>query len=109
MSNNYGLLRNPTALLVLRVWMERGATLPLRAYIRQTTDVSRGFEQASTETDVDAAVGSIRTWLKGLVEARPAAGAADISSNGHGPATEDPADGPDGGGADSTNGSGPGH
>lgn len=113
MSNDSVLLRNPTALLVLRVWMERGSALPLRAYIRQTADVSHRFEGASTKTDIEATVGAVRTWLEGLVETRLAADAADAPpnnpSNGHGLATEDPANGPDGGGPASTNGAHPGH
>lgn len=107
MSNDYDLFRNPTALLVLRVWMERGSALPLRAYIRQTSDVSRGFEAASTETDVEAAVGAVRTWLEGLMDAERTAGAADVPPNGHGLA-DDSAEQGDSGDGDSTNGADPG-
>jgi len=59
--------RDPTALLVLRVWIEHGSTLPLRAYIRETSDVSHGFERISTHTEVEVAVQSVRTWLEALI------------------------------------------
>lgn len=94
MSNDHDLFRNPTALLVLRVWMERGSALPLRAYIRQSANVSFGFEESSTETDIEAAVGAVRTWLEGLIDLRPAAGGPDAPPNGDGLPTEDPGDGP---------------
>jgi len=67
MNNELMRLRDPTALLVLRVWIEHGAALPLRAYIRETSDVSRGFERTSTHTDVEVAVQSVRTWLETLI------------------------------------------
>jgi hypothetical protein len=67
MTNELLRLRDPTALLVLRVWIEHGSSLPLRAYIRETGDVSQGFDGTSTVTDVEAAVGAVRTWLEGLI------------------------------------------
>lgn len=70
MANDDDALGNPTALLVLRVSMERGSVRPLRAHIRHTADVSRQFEHSSTETDVEAVVGAVRIWLEGLLEAR---------------------------------------
>jgi len=81
---NDAALRNQTALLVLRVWMERGSVLPLRAYIRQTTDISLGFESATVETDVDAAVDSVRTWLQDLLDEEFAGGDTDPRVNGNG-------------------------
>jgi hypothetical protein len=68
MNNKRPMLRDPTALLVLRVWIEHGSTLPLRAYIRETIDVSVGFERTSTLTDVEAAVDAVRVWLEALLE-----------------------------------------
>ncbi len=78
------VLRNPTALLVLRVWMEEGSDRPLRAYIRQTADISRGFEVATVETDVEATVASVRAWLQGLVDDEFASGGADPRPNTNG-------------------------
>ncbi|MFA7297583.1 MAG: hypothetical protein WC211_10450 [Dehalococcoidia bacterium] len=79
-------LQDPTALLVLRVSIEHGATLPLRAYIRETSDVSRGFERSSTVTEVEVAVRSVRTWLEALI-------AADAARTDQPDATHDDSDG----------------
>lgn len=61
--------RDPTALLVIRVVIERGSSAPLRAYIRQTGNVSLGFERPSTVTDVEATLALARTWLEHAIEA----------------------------------------
>ncbi len=63
------MLRDPTALLVIRVRVERGSLLPLRAYIRETSDVSLGVERLSTVTDVEAALRIVRAWLENALEA----------------------------------------
>jgi hypothetical protein len=76
MNNQLVTPRDPVALLVLRVWLEHGSRLPLRAYIRKTNDVSVGFNAPSTLTDVEAAVDEVRSWLEGLLEA-PADGGAN--------------------------------
>jgi hypothetical protein len=34
-----------TGLLIIRAWIEKGSRKPLRAHIRATTDVSKGFEE----------------------------------------------------------------
>ncbi len=60
---------DPTALLIVRAVVERGSALPLRAYIQETSDVSRGFERLSTVTDVETAVGIVRAWLEDVIEA----------------------------------------
>ena len=67
------MLRDPTALLVIRVRVERGSLRPLRAYIRETSNVSLGFERLSTIADAEAALGIVRTWLGNV----PKAGALD--------------------------------
>ena len=112
MCNDDVPLRDPTALLVLRVWMERGSALPLRAYIRQTADISHGFDEASTKTDIESSVASVRTWLEALLDAGSAGDTPEVPpnnpSNVHGLATEGPGDGPDGNSLASTNGVGPG-
>ena len=83
MNNELMRLRDPTALLVLRVWIEHGAALPLRAYIRETSDVSRGFERTSHHADVDVAVQSVRTWLDAFI-------AEEAAHNGQpGPPSDD--------------------
>ncbi len=69
MTRDLMMLSEPTALLVIRVRVERGSLLPLRAYIRETSDVSLGFERLSTVTDVEAALGIVRAWLEDVLEA----------------------------------------
>ncbi|HEX8770495.1 MAG TPA: hypothetical protein VF711_06990, partial [Acidimicrobiales bacterium] len=44
---------DPTGLLVIRAWVERGSSEPLRAQIRLSTDVSAGFERTLTVARAD--------------------------------------------------------
>jgi hypothetical protein len=83
MNNELAILRDPTALLVLRVWIEHGSRLPLRAYIRETSDVSLGFERTSNITDVEVAVDAVRTWLDGLLADETATADAIDGSEPH--------------------------
>jgi hypothetical protein len=57
-----------TALLIIRVVVERGSLVPLRAYLRETDDVSLGFEHLSTVSDVEAALGIVREWMERALE-----------------------------------------
>lgn len=50
-------------LLLIRVWTEEGSTAPLRARIRQTTDVAGGMRDGVTATDQEAVVALVRAWL----------------------------------------------
>ena len=52
-----------TGLLVIRAWIEEGSSEPLRAHIRLTTDVSSGFEQTMTLSQVPAVCQAVETWL----------------------------------------------
>ena len=52
-----------TGLLVIRAWIEEGSSEPLRAHIRLTTDVSSGFEQTMTLSQVPAVCEAVETWL----------------------------------------------
>ena len=61
-----------TGLLIIRLWMEEGSSEPLRAHIRRTTDVSSGFEQDMTLSQVPAVCEAVETWL-GNVLSGPAA------------------------------------
>lgn len=74
--------RDPVALLVLRVWLEHGSRLPLRAYVRKTNDVALGFDAPSTLTDVEAAVDEVRTWLESLLETVTVDGSATDGVDG---------------------------
>jgi hypothetical protein len=52
-----------TGLLIVRVWVEEGSSEPLRAHIRLTTDVSAGFEEGMTLSQVPAVCQAVETWL----------------------------------------------
>jgi hypothetical protein len=53
-------------LMIIRTWFERGSSKPLRAHIRSTTDLSKGFERDTTVGDADAASEVVKTWLDEL-------------------------------------------
>jgi hypothetical protein len=55
----------PIGLMLLRVWSEPGSAQPLRIDVRQTTDLSRGFQRSMTLADVDAVVVAVRRFLEG--------------------------------------------
>ena len=61
-----------TGLLIIRAWIEEGSSEPLRAHIRLTTDVSSGFEDSMTLSQVPAVCEAVETWL-GNVLSGPAA------------------------------------
>ena len=52
-----------TGLLIIRAWIEEGSSEPLRAHIRLTTDVSSGFEDSLTLSQVPAVCEAVATWL----------------------------------------------
>ena len=52
-----------TGLFIIRAWIEEGSSEPLRAHIRLTTDVSSGFEEAMTLSQVAAVCEAVATWL----------------------------------------------
>ena len=56
-----------TGLLIIRAWIEEGSSQPLRAHIRLTTDVSSGFEQSLTLSQVPAVCEAVETWLRDMV------------------------------------------
>lgn len=51
-------------LLLIRAWIEKGSRKPLRAHIRATTDVSKGFETELTVADVASTSSAVETWLE---------------------------------------------
>jgi hypothetical protein len=59
--------------------VEHGATVPLRAYIRESSDVSLGFERISTVSDVEAALAIVRAWLQRALDADPVGDAVPAS------------------------------
>ena len=56
-----------TGLLVIRAWIEERSSEPLRAHIRLTTDVSSGFEETMTLSQVPAVCEAVETWLGNLL------------------------------------------
>jgi uncharacterized protein YrrD len=66
--------RYRTGLLIIRAWVEKASTKPLRAHIRTTTDVSQGFENELTVADVASANAVVETWLGDVTAAGEAEG-----------------------------------
>ena len=61
-----------TALLIIRAWIEEGSPEPLRAQVRLTADVARGFEASSTLAEAEAICATVQAWLADLVaDAQP--------------------------------------
>ena len=58
-----------TSLLLIRAWIEKASSQPLRAHIRATTDVSNGFESELTVADVDSTTAVVKNWLRDVVAA----------------------------------------
>jgi uncharacterized protein YrrD len=58
-----------TGLLVIRAWVEKASSKPLRAHIRTTTDVSKGFESELTVADAPSASATVETWLGDVLAA----------------------------------------
>ena len=52
-----------TGLLIIRAWLERGSSQPLRAHIRLTTDVGSGFASETTLTDATTVSETVEAWL----------------------------------------------
>ena len=52
-----------TGLLIIRAWVERDSGKPLRAHLRTTTDVSKGFDREFTVSDLPAATAAVEKWL----------------------------------------------
>jgi hypothetical protein len=59
--------RDRTGTLIIRAWIEQDSSAPLRAHVRQTTDVSAGFLDGKTVTDEGAAAELVRRWLKAVL------------------------------------------
>ena len=55
------------ALLTIRAWCEEGSPNPLRAEIRMTSDVSSGFQDSMTLSQVPAVCEAVETWLGNLL------------------------------------------
>ena len=53
----------PVGLLTIRVWHEAGSSVPLRARVRYTNDVSQGYQGAQVLSDERAVQQAVQTWL----------------------------------------------
>jgi hypothetical protein len=62
-----------TAVLIIRAWVELHPSSPLRASIRSTSEVGAGFGASENFADVEAAIESVRTWLRDIEAGRPVA------------------------------------
>ena len=58
-----------TALMMIRAWVERGSSAPLRVTLRHTKDVANGIEQSVTFTTPEAGAAAVKIWLDEVVEA----------------------------------------
>ena len=54
-------------LFLVRAWIEPGSSSPLRAQIRRTTDVSRGFDQRLTVAEKEAVVAAVQAWMSEML------------------------------------------
>jgi hypothetical protein len=57
----------PTGVLIIRAWIEEGSAEPLRAHVRLTTEISSGFEQSMTLSQVDAVCQAVERWLRDIL------------------------------------------
>jgi hypothetical protein len=60
-----------TGLCIIRAWVEPDSSSPLRAELRLTTDVSRGFERSLTVAEKEAVVEAVQAWLSELLAGSP--------------------------------------
>ncbi len=58
---------DPTALMIIRAWIEPGSSDPLRAHIRISADVSAGIERTLTLARPEAVVATVQDWLAEIV------------------------------------------
>jgi hypothetical protein len=55
-------------LFLIRIWVEpEPSSLPLRAHIRRTTDVSQGFEQGAIFVEKETVVAAVQAWLSEML------------------------------------------
>jgi hypothetical protein len=56
-----------TGLLIIRAYVERESSAPLRAEIRLTSDVSAGIERTFVLADADVVARVVRSWLDDIL------------------------------------------
>lgn len=55
-----------TGLMIIRAWFEGGSAKPLRAQVRQTSDVSVGFESEATLAEPELVLAEVKVFLESL-------------------------------------------
>jgi hypothetical protein len=58
-----------TGLLIIRAWIEKGSTEPLRAEVRISTDVSAGIERTATFARAEQVCATVEAWLAAMLSA----------------------------------------
>jgi hypothetical protein len=56
-----------TGLLIIRAYVERGSSAPLRAEVRLTSDVSAGIERTVVLADAELVAEVVRGWLNDIL------------------------------------------
>jgi len=57
------MARDRTGLLIIRAWAEPGSGQTLRAHVRLTSDVGKGFERTETFSDAGKVADAVAGWL----------------------------------------------
>jgi hypothetical protein len=65
--HNQPVTNTRSGLLIIRAWVEPGSSSPLRAQIRHTIDVTRGFDRSLTVAQEEAVVAAVQTWLSAML------------------------------------------
>jgi hypothetical protein len=65
--HNWPVTSTRGGLLIIRAWVEPGSASPLRAQIRHTTDVTRGFDRSLTVAQEEAVVAAVQAWLSAML------------------------------------------
>ena len=59
--------RDRTGLMIIRAWVEEGASEPLRAQVRVSSDVSAGFGRELTFVRTDDVNATVKEWLTDIL------------------------------------------
>jgi hypothetical protein len=65
--------RPTTGLLIIRAWVEKGSSKPLRAQVRLTTNVSFGITSEMTLAEISSVSAEVEAWLHDVLLAGIAA------------------------------------
>ena len=72
MDHNQRVNASGAGLLIIRAWVEPGSSSLLRAQIRLTVDVARGFERSLTVSREAEVLEAVQAWLSELLAGSPA-------------------------------------